>query len=456
VRHRALRELGVLLGASAAARLLGMAYRVLLARAIGSEGLGLYQMAFPVFLVALTLASLGLPVGVAQLVAAAAARGDSEAALAVRRRAAWLAGSAAVLAAAALQGAAPRIAADFLLEPRAAGALALLAWALPPTALAGVYRGYWQGLRRMDRVGLGHVCEAGSRCAALVCLALALPSLGGPGAGLAPEQGIALAAALVLLGEVADLAAVVVTPRRRRPPPEPQIAPGPTAPRPTRPSAPPTAAGLLRLSLPVAVSRASASLGLAADAALIPAGLAAHAGAGGAAALFGQLTGMALPVVAFPTVALHPIDTIVVPAVSQAAAVGDRRGVALRAGASALAAGGLAAATSLALTLFSRPIAERLYGFPDLAALLRWCAAIPPGLFLAQTGTSVLNGLGRTGTALVCQLSGTAVRLALLLALVPALGLPGAVTAIAVGAATTGAAAWGAVLARLLSSPAPV
>lgn len=435
MRQRALRELVVLLGAAAAARVIGMLYRVLLARAIGAEGLGLYQMALPAYLVALTLASLGLPVAVAQLVAAAVARGDAQAARAIRRRAARLGGGASVLAAGCLLLAAPWIATSVLHEPRASVALALLAWALPPTVLSGVYRGYWQGLRRMDRVGLGHVSEAGTRCAALACIMLALPA-----GDLSLEAGVAMAAGLGLLGELADLAAVLARPA------SPAVQRGPTESVST--------GRLLRLSLPVAVSRASASLGLAVDAALIPAGLIAHAGVDGAAALFGRLIGMALPVVAFPTVVLHPVDTIVVPAVSHAAAVGDRRGVAVRAGMSALAAAALAAATSLALTAFAGPIAQRVYGLPDLAGLLRICAAIPPGLFLAQTGTSVLNGIGRTGAGLACQLCGTGVRVTLLLTLLPPFGLAGAVAAIALGAAATATAAWGTVIALLLSLPA--
>lgn len=435
VRHRVLHELGVLLGTAAVARILSMVYRVLLARSIGAEGLGLYQMAVPVYLIVLTLASLGLPVGVAQLVAACVARGDGRAAIRIRRRAAWMAGAAALLAAAALQAGAPWIAVSVLHEPRAATALAFLAWALPPTILASVYRGYWQGLRRMDRVGLGHVAEAAARCGALGLLALVLP-LG----GLGVEAGVVLAAVLALVGELVDLAAVLIRPAA---PPAQRVG-GESA----------TTAHLLRLSIPVAVARASASLGMAADAALIPAGLIVHVGVGGAAALFGQLSGMALPIVAFPTVALHPIDTIIVPAVAQAAAVGDRRGVALRAGASALAAGILAAVTSLALIAFARPIGQLLYGLPQLAGLLRQCAAIPPGLFLADTGISVLNGVGRTGAALGCQLAGTAVRIVLLVLLLPPMGLAGAVTALAIGAAAAAAAAWALVLTLLLRFPA--
>ena len=57
-------------------RLLGFAYRVLLSRSIGPEGLGVLQLVMPVLYTSLTLISAGIPIAVSRLVAKKRAKGD--------------------------------------------------------------------------------------------------------------------------------------------------------------------------------------------------------------------------------------------------------------------------------------------------------------------------------------------------------------------------------------------
>lgn len=57
-------------------KLMGAAYRIPLSRLIGEEGMGLYQMAYPVYLVFLSVSTAGLPVAISKLVAEGVAKGD--------------------------------------------------------------------------------------------------------------------------------------------------------------------------------------------------------------------------------------------------------------------------------------------------------------------------------------------------------------------------------------------
>lgn len=58
--------------------MLGFVNRVVIARFIGEEGVGLYMMAAPTFFLATTLTQFGLPVAISKLVAEASARGDHQ------------------------------------------------------------------------------------------------------------------------------------------------------------------------------------------------------------------------------------------------------------------------------------------------------------------------------------------------------------------------------------------
>ena len=53
---------------SAAEHCLGFLYRIILSRTIGSEGLGVYQAAYTVFAVFLTISASGLPVTLSRVI----------------------------------------------------------------------------------------------------------------------------------------------------------------------------------------------------------------------------------------------------------------------------------------------------------------------------------------------------------------------------------------------------
>jgi stage V sporulation protein B len=422
-RSRLLTEVGQLAAAAAASRLLGLAYRVALARAVGAEALGLFQLALPIYLVVLTTCSLGLSVGVTQKVAAAAARGDLGRAARIRRQAAWLGGLAAAAGTLLLAALAPRVGDSLLRDPRAGAPLAVLAWALPFAVLEGIYRGYWQGLHRMVRVGLAQVGENTVRL-----LALGVWLLGAP--ALPPAAAAACAALVVVLGEGVELLAVTARARR-----DPAVAaPGPEG---------TDMRQLVAMSVPVALGRMAGTLGMALDASLIPARLmAGGADTLAATAAFGRFTGMVMPLVMFPTVIMGALSTALVPSVAEASARGWRTGIRRRAAVAAAAAAAIGVATAMVLAAASGWLGLAIYGQRHLGPLLARGALIAPGLFLSMAAGSVLHGLGRTGASLACQIAGGLCRLGLILVWVAPMGIAGAALATAVGFAVSALAGW--------------
>ena len=70
------RTTAVVTGLSVAERSLGFLYRIVLSRLIGSEGLGLYQVALSVFSVFITLGTGGIPITVSRLISKSKASND--------------------------------------------------------------------------------------------------------------------------------------------------------------------------------------------------------------------------------------------------------------------------------------------------------------------------------------------------------------------------------------------
>ena len=57
-------------------KIIGSVNRILLSRLLGGEGIGLYQMAYPVYLLMLSVSSAGIPIAISIIVAEKAAKGD--------------------------------------------------------------------------------------------------------------------------------------------------------------------------------------------------------------------------------------------------------------------------------------------------------------------------------------------------------------------------------------------
>ena len=134
--------------ASVVAKLLGAMYRVPLTNVLGGEGIGMYQLVFPLYTLLLTVSSGGLPIAISRLVAVKLAGGDEKGATRVLRVSlvalslAGLIGSVLLLvfggAAATLQG-----------NPEARIAYYGIAPAVLFVAIISCFRGYFQGRENM-------------------------------------------------------------------------------------------------------------------------------------------------------------------------------------------------------------------------------------------------------------------------------------------------------------------
>ena len=61
-----------------ASRIIGFFYRIFLSHTIGAEGMGIYQMIFPIYTLCFTLCAAGLQTALSRTIAARAAQGDEK------------------------------------------------------------------------------------------------------------------------------------------------------------------------------------------------------------------------------------------------------------------------------------------------------------------------------------------------------------------------------------------
>lgn len=400
-------------------KVLGLLYRVPLSYLLGAEGIGLYQMAYPVFAVTAVLATSGLPTAVAKVMAEHLALGREDDAWLVFRVGRQVLVLQGLLLAVLLFAAAPTLAAQILGDPRAQLPLQALAPAVFLLALEGSLKSYFQGRQMLAVLAEAQALEQLFRVLTMLGLAfLLLP------------RGLEYAAAGATAGAAGGAACSVLffEWRRRR---LPQLKRGGRG---------LSWCALLRrlehTALPVMFGSFIMPVMQMVDAAIVPVRLQA----GGipmrtATALFGQHAGMALSLVGIPTVATAALATALVPSLAAAAAQGDRLGLVRRTRQAIALTLAVAIPATLGLYAFPVEICTVLFNTPEAAVPLRYLAFGTIGLCLMETTGAVLHALGLGPWAALAVFCGGALNAVLdyYLSALPSLNIKGAAFGTALG-----------------------
>ncbi|PTQ52024.1 MAG: Stage V sporulation protein B [Brockia lithotrophica] len=409
-RQSLLRGTFTLLFAGVFGRLMGFLPKLAIPRLAGTEALGLAQLVLPLLFFFLAFARFGLHVALPKGIAQAASVRDEG-------RMARLFYLAVGLTLGF--GGAGGILLALLAEPLARGAFAnpelvlplrVAGLALGIMGMGTVLRAYFQGLSDMRPPAVAATVEVLVRSPASVLLAWLFLPYGSSAAA----AGILAA---TLFGEVASLVYLAVRYRR-----DPTFRP---------PAAVRTAASgtqavradlrfLLREGWPVFLAQVIASSAYAAEPILVNRAL-LHGGASAseAAALYGELTGLAVFLVWFPTTFSYSLSQSLIPAMAEAWARRDRGRTVDLLRQSVRHTSALTFPFAAFFFFFASPLADVLFATPRLAPHLSLLALAAPFLYVQGPLGSALQALGWSQVNARNTLAASVLKLAAILALAP-------------------------------------
>lgn len=410
----------ILTAAGIVVKLIGSVNRILLSRLLGGEGIGLYQMAYPIYLLALSISSAGIPVAISIIVAEKIALGDYRGANRVFRISlAVLAITGAVFTFLLYFGAGWLIEHQFVRDPRAYWAIAALAPAIFFVTILSSYRGYFQGLQMMTPTAVSQIIEQLFRVVTMILFAyLLLP------------RGLEFAAAGASFGAgpgaAAGLAVLVYFYWRERKSFQGHM----NAQSSLRPeSSVSIISRIVRLALPVSLANIMLPVVSNIDLLIVPARLeAAGYTVEQSTELFGYLTGMAVPLVNLATILTASLAASLVPAVSEAYTLRNPQQVYQRTATAVRISNLITIPSFVGMMLLAKPISVMLYGTPNADTSI---AIMSFGIFLLgihQVTTGVLQGLGHTAIPVVNMVLSAVVKIILswVLTGMPELGIKGA------------------------------
>lgn len=380
-----MRGAAILAIAGALSKALGALYRIPLARMIGDEGMGLYQLAYPIYTTILSLATAGIPVAISVIISKREAEhceGDIQRVFRVSLLLLFLFGMFLTLL---ILGGAPFIARWFLHNEKAYWPIMAVAPAIFISSIMSVFRGYFQGQQMMTPTAVSQVIEQFFRVGSILIMAVLLLPYG-------LEYAAAGATGGAVFGTLAGLSVMFLYYVRYRHVQGKEQAASPVSALTGRD----IARELLRLAVPVSLGAIVLPLVQCLDAAIVPGrllylGYSLERSTG----LYGQLSGMAAVLISFPTIFTIAISTSLVPAVAEAFShrrfeeLHERINYACRSGMiiSIPAAAGMCA--------LAVPICDLLFNQPEAGRCLAPLAFSAITLAAFQISSASLQGIGK-------------------------------------------------------------
>ncbi len=409
----------VLTMAGIVVKIIGSLNWIFLSRVLGGEGIGIYQMAFPLYLLALNVSSAGIPVAISIITAEKVALRDYRGANRVFNWSFFLLVATGISLSLLLYfGAGWLIEHRIIREPRAYYSLIALSPAIFLVTILSSFRGYLQGWQIMTPTAVSQIVEQLFRVAAmLICAALLLPrGLAFAAGGASLGAGIGAAVALLVL--------VYYYFRFKRNSQQKLNSEGAYV---GQEGSAAIIQRILKLALPVSLSSIMLPLVANLDLLVVPLRL-ENAGYSveTATELFGYLTGMAMPLVNLATVLTTSLAISLVSAISQAYSLGNRQDVFYRTAGAMRLANIATIPLSVMLWFMAKPVVSVIYNAPGAADVTRVLAA---GVFLLgihQVTTGVLQGLRRTTIPVINMGVAALVKVGLNWTAIPAFGIQGA------------------------------
>ena len=153
-------------------KVIGSVNRILLSRLLGGEGIGLYQMAYPFYLLMLSICSAGVPVAVSIIVAEKVAKDDYAQAHRVFKVTLGLMAAFGLVFSLVLYGSAGLLVnSGWIRDSRAYYALVVLTPAVFFSSILASFRGYFQGYQMMTAPAVSQILEQLIRVMTMIGLA---------------------------------------------------------------------------------------------------------------------------------------------------------------------------------------------------------------------------------------------------------------------------------------------
>lgn len=392
----------VLMIAGMITRLLGFVNRIVVARLMGEEGVGLYMMALPSLFLIITLTQIGLPIAISKRVAEANAKQDTFKIKQIITISFLIITCTSLFFMICMLIFTPIIANHLLTDQRTLYPLLAITPIIPLIAMASVIKGYFQGMQNMKPQSVAIVLEQVSRIIAVYfSVKLLLPF------------GIELAATgamfSIFIGELISLIYLIYTFKKHK---QVKVREQFTQFMKNNKS---TRNELFSIALPNTGSKLISSFSHFLEPILVAQSLAiAGVSTVNATKQYGELTGYAMPLLFLPTFITQSLSIALLPSISEVAANGQNQLIHYRVHQAIRISFASGALATIVFSLFSIPILTYMYDTSNASVYISIMAPFFLLLYIQAPLQSALFALGLAKQAMWNSFYGSIVKFVVL------------------------------------------
>lgn len=429
IKHPLISGTLLLTAAGIISRIIGFFYRIFLSRTIGAEGLGLYQLVFPLLGVCFSLSSAGIQTSVSRFVAEAVGScPDSKSGEKTARRYLWaglvLSCTISILCGCFLYRNANWISLRLLGDARCAKLITVMTFSLLPACIHSCINGYYYGKKKALVPSVSQLLEQLARVFGVYLIYLVVTEQGRPLTSVHAIWGM-------VLGEVCGLIFTVTaigfaphgntTSLRHRE----------------------ALKRVFIMAVPLTANHTFVHLCGSFENLLIPRQLQQYGySADQALGIFGVLSGMAISIIFFPSVLTNSFSVLLLPTISEAYA---RKNEALITSTirRAIFYGLLLGFAFTAIFLLTGDfIGNHIFQNALAGDYIRRLSWMCPLMYVYGLLSSILHGLGHPKSILFINLLSSLIRIGMIWLLVPVYGI--------------GACLWGMLISQLFAALAAI
>ncbi|MBQ7360692.1 MAG: oligosaccharide flippase family protein [Lachnospiraceae bacterium] len=399
-------------------RLIGFFYRIYLSRTFGEEGMGLYQLLGPILALSFSLCGAGIQTSISKYVAG---KCDILNHNPQGKRDALVFLFAGILQASALSALcsfllytnSEWIATHFLLEPRCASMLRIIALSIPFSALHACGNGYFYGISKTSIPSTTQLIEQFGRFGCVFVASLVANKLG-------LDLHINVAVVGLVLGEAfATMVSLSIVVK------ECALTKSYSIKHALRLQERP-AFLLAKMALPLSTSRIVVNLLQSVEAVYIPNRLQSYGHTSSEAlSIYGVLTGMAMPLIFFPSALTNSLSVLLLPLVARAQEEKDTEKLKRITHTAILFSSLFGILCTIFFLCISNFAGTHMFDSPLASGFIATLSFICPFLYLSSTMSSILHGLGKTGITFLLNVMALSIRLVFVFTLVPRYGIQG-------------------------------
>lgn len=392
-------------------RIIGFFYRIFLSQTIGAEGVGIYQLIFPLYALTFSLTVSGIQTAISRFTAQAVAASGADSISSRNQRfcndrcylttGLILSLFLSFLCTVFLYYFAKPLAITFLDEPRCEVLLKILSFTVPFGAIHACINGYYYGLKKTFVPATSQLFEQIIRVGCVfvlyqICLEQHRPVT------------VNMAVWGLVAGEIGSVLYSVSFLGRGK----------------SRGSRLLGLKQIFLMSTPLCANRVLVNLLQSVEATMIPGQLRNYGyTVSDALSVYGVLTGMAMPMVLFPSVITNSVSVMLLPVIAEAQEKEDRHYIHNAVRKTCIYCLFLGFACTLIFLLLGNWMGRVLFA-NELAGtfivILGWMC---PFLYLSTTLSSILNGLGKTTLTFTLNIVGLAIRIAFVVWGIPLFGI---------------------------------